>query len=76
MKMKRPTISIEYWNYKLVVANRSIGCDGTGYGNMFEKLGRSCEQCPIRFRCLTTNDTIVVETTEEMDRIVDFIQGR
>ena len=74
--MKRPKIIIEYWNYKLVVPNDSIACDGTGWGNTFKELKRSCDNCPIRFRCLTSNGRLTMETQEEMDKVIDFIQGR
>jgi hypothetical protein len=53
--MKRPRVIIEYWNYKLVVPNDSIACDGTGWGDTFKKLGKSCVNCPIRFKCFSTN---------------------
>ena len=74
--MRRAFIKLEYWNHKLVVANRTIKCDGSGWGNTFEELNRSCDNCPIRFRCLTSADTIILETEEEFDKVVDFIQGR
>ncbi len=71
--MRKEHITIETGR----VGNMStIGCDGTGYGDTFQKLGRCCNQCPIRFKCFTSNGTIRIESQQDYDKVVDFIQGR
>lgn len=56
--------------------NASIGC--VGQSGWWYKLNttRSCDNCPIRFKCLTCNDVCELDNEEEYDNAVDFIQGR
>jgi hypothetical protein len=48
----------------------------TGHSRYWKDTNRSCEGCPIKFKCYSCKEILVLDTLEEYNNAVNFIQGR